>query len=330
MTLGTFTPRTRVAGDKIDLRNQQFYNRPFLVTAVEYNDAFHSKFANNGAGAPVEAVWVDVLDVLTGSVLINVLFTNGAIVDNLKENVSTGVILPVKISKRTGGQFGGYAALDPLTDAEAAQAQQAYQSGAWQRVAEERARREAAAKPMGNLQQEQSPFGNQGQQAAPQQGGMFGQQNQAPAFGNPQQNAFQGQAPASSFEQPGGQPQWNQQQAPAQNQGQFGGPVQGFQGQPNQQGQFGAPQQAMPVQDPNPMAQQYPQAAPQQGFQGQAPQQNQFQQAAPQQDPNQFAGQAPQQNAFQGQAPAQQPMAGPQQDAAAQQALANLNSGQFS
>lgn len=341
MTLGSFVPRSRVAGDKIDLRNSAFYNRPYLISAVDYNPTFHSKMKNEN----VEAVWADVLDLQTGSVLVNVLFTNGAIVDNLKENVGTGVILPVKIEKQAGGNYGGYAVLAALTDQEAALANQVYNNGGWNNVTQERAQREAAARPMGNVQQNQpqgSPFGGQ-QDTVGQQGMPFGQQpqgqpfqqNQAPVaqqpFGQPNQapqgQPFQGAQSAGAFQAQGMDP--NQAQAAIaqqyqQPQGQqgFGQPSQGFgqvaQGGAPAQG-FGQPQQnqapaqgfGQPVQgDPNA---QFPNAA----VPGQAPAWGQV----PGYDQMQAAqGQAPQ--GF-GQA---QP---PANDAAAQAALNQLNSGQF-
>jgi hypothetical protein len=242
MTLGQFVPKTRVAGDKIDLRNAGFYNRPYLIQAQDYTDSFHSKMSNGGQGATVEAVWADVMDVQTGTILINVLFTNGAIVDNLKEQVGTGVVLPVKIVKRTGGKFGGYAALDALDGAELAQATAAYQN--WGQVTAERARREAAAQPQG-VQGQQNPFQpggslngvnvQQGGQA-PAPGGMFG----TPA---PQADPFQGQQapvqqpfPAAQAQQlaPGAQPVPGQVYA-ADASG--GIPSQAFT-QPQAQGQF--------------------------------------------------------------------------------------------
>ena len=128
MTLGSFTPKSRVNGDKMDLRQQSWYGRPYLIQVQEYTDNFHSKMANNGQGASVEAVWVDLMDVATGSVLINVLFTNGAFVDNLKEHTGTGTVLPVKFGRATGGKFGGYAVLEALEGQELAAAQQAYNS----------------------------------------------------------------------------------------------------------------------------------------------------------------------------------------------------------
>lgn len=310
MTLGSFVPRSRVAGDKIDLRNSAFYNRPYLISAVDYNPSFHSKMKNEN----VEAVWADVLDLQTGSVLINVLFTNGAIVDNLKENVGTGVILPVKIEKQAGGNYGGYAVLAALSDQEAAMANQVYNSGGWNNVTQERARREAAARPMGNVQQNQpqgSPFGGQqdtGFAQAPVAQQPFGgqapqgqpfqpfQQNQAPVAQQP----FGGQAPqqGAPFSQPNQAPQ--------------GQPTGAFQaqpfGQPTQAQQFqgatGSAEYGAPPQQNQAPAQGFGQ--PVQGFQGQPDASGQF--GAPQ-----GFGQA-------------QP---PANDAAAQQALAQLNSGQF-
>lgn len=342
MTLGTFVARNRVAGDRMDLRNSAFYNRPYLISAVDFNPAFHSKMK----GENVEAVWADILDLQTGSVLVNVLFTNGPIVDNLKENVGTGVILPVKIEKQAGGNYGGYAVLAALTDQEAALANQVYNNGGWNNVTQERARREAAARPMGNVQQNQpqgSPFGGQqdtGFAQAPvgQQGSPFGQapqgqpfqQNQAPVaqqpFGQPNQAPQQG-APFGG--QPQGQPfgnpvqdqqvaQYGAAQNPAPQQG-FG-PAQGQFGTAMHQDmeQFNQAQapQGQPFQQNQAPAQGFGQ--PVQGFQGQPDASGQFGQP---QQAFQPQGQAPQQGFGQAQPPAN--------DAAAQQALAQLNSGQF-
>lgn len=350
MTLGTFTPRSRVAGDKLDLRQQWVYGRPYLVQPVEYSDSFNSKMANNGQGGIIEAVWFDLMDVQTGQVLINVLTTSGALVDNFKSAVGSGTVLPLKLIRQTGGKFGGYAAPVELDPAEMAAASQAYNS--WPMVAQERARREAAAQaaagnnPQGGFGGQPQGFGGQApqqgfQQQAPQGGGMFGgQQNQAP-----QQGGFG--APASGFEQPQGQPQWGNQQpnqAPAQG---FGGNP-GLTPAPNNPatapGQFGgqAPAQGFGNPGPgnDPSQGQFGQQAPQGGQFGGAPAQGQFQQQAPQ-NQGQFGGPvqgfqgqpqqggqfgAPQQDPNQGQF--QQPAPG-QNNPAAQAALNQLNSGQF-
>lgn len=227
MTLGTFTPRTRITGDKIDLRQQQWYNRPMLMRCNEYSDQFTSKMKQN---AKVEAVWADVVDLASGTILINVLFTNGAIVDNLKEYAGTETTLPVKIVKQAGGQYGGYAVLEALTEQEQAAAGQWYQQY-WGLVDQERAKREAASRPL---------------------------QNVAPGGFNPAQGQ-QGFAPAAQTAPP------QQFQQPAPQQGQFGQPTQGF-GQvaqggapggynPPAQGQAPAPQGPPPGQFP---AQQLP------------------------------------------------------------------------
>lgn len=227
MTLGTFTPRTRITGDKIDLRQQQWYNRPMLMRCNEYSDQFTSKMKGN---AKVEAVWADVVDLASGTILINVLFTNGAIVDNLKEYAGTETTLPVKIVKQAGGQFGGYAVLEALTEQEQAAAGQWYQQY-WGLVDQERAKREAASRPL---------------------------QNQAPGGFNPAQGQ-QGFAPAAQTAPP------QQFQQPAPQQSQFGQPTQ-FGGQvaqggapggynPPAQGQAPAPQGPPPGQYP---AQQLP------------------------------------------------------------------------
>jgi len=337
MTLGTFTPRSRVAGDKLDLRQQWVYGRPYLVQPVEYSDSFNSKMANNGQGGIIEAVWFDLMDVQTGQVLINVLTTSGALVDNFKSAVGSGTVLPLKLIRQTGGKFGGYAMPAELDANEMAAAQQAYNN--WPMVAQERARREAAAQAAagnqgGGFGGQPQGFGGQApqqgfQQQAPQGVGMFGGQA-------PQQGGFG--APASGFEQPGGQPQWGNQQpnqAPAQGGGfgqpsQFGNQVQaqggapgGFGGQAPAQG-FGNPG---PANDPS--QGQFAQQAPQGGQFGGAPAQGQFQQQAPAQgggfgQPGQ--GQFQQQDPNAGQF--QQPAPGPG-NPAAQAALNQLNSGQF-
>lgn len=340
MTLGTFTPRARVAGDKIDLRDSRFYGRPYLIQAVDYSDSYSSKMNEGGGTKLIEAVWADVLDVMTGTPLIHVRFTNGNIVDNLKEKIGTGVVLPVKIVKQQGGNFGGYAVLAELDPNEMAAAQNAYNN--WGIVAQERARREQAAQAAAanTAPQQASPFGGQQQtpafqnqppaqgqgfgqpqfqQQAPAQGGAFG--GQPPMQGNgfnqaPQGQPFQGAQSAGAFQAQGMDPAQAQQAVSAQYQQ---APAQG---QFQQQGAaFG-----QPMQDPN--AGQFQQQAPSQGF-GQPnqgfgqPNQGQFQQQAPAQGQPAF-GQAPQ-GAF-----GQPPVQGQAPDAAAQQALNQLNSGNFS
>lgn len=285
MTLGTFTPRTRVTGDKIDLRQSQWYGRPMLMRCNEYTDSFHSKMKN----ATVEAVWADVVDLASGTILINVLFTNGAIVDNLKEHAGTEVTLPVKISKQAGGQYGGYAVLEALTEPEQAQAGQWYQQY-WGMVDQERAKREAAARPLQN--------------AAPQQGAQFGAPAQgqfAPAqqgqvqYGNPgQPTQFGGQVAQGGA--PGGFPPAQQGQPAPQGPppGQFP-PAQQL---PHDQGQFAQPpaQYAQPAPQGQPMFGNPGQVAPgggaptgqfaqPQAGNGQAP--GMFTDAPPPADPNQ-------------------------------------------
>lgn len=298
MTLGTFTPRTRISGDKIDLRQSQWYGRPMLMRCNEFSDSFSSKM---NQGEIKEAVWVDVVDLISGTILINVLFTSGALVDNLKEHAGTEVTLPVKIAKVAGGRFGGYAVLEALSEQEQVQAGQWYQQY-WGLVDQERAKREAAARPLQNQAPAQGGFPAaqgfnpaQGQQQAPAQGQAFGQPNQglphdqgqfnqppaqgfgAPAGAGPMTQAapqYQQQSPAQGFGQPNQAPSGYDQQMQAQG-GQFQqpnqAPAQGF-GQPNQGQQFGNPQQgqapangmftdAPPVADPN------------QGFQAPNPQQ---------------------------------------------------------
>ncbi len=224
MTLQNFQPKARITGDKMDLRN--YFGRPLLVRVTE----FVPDFTSQSFPTPKPVVFADVVDLVSGQIFINCLWGGGAVVDNLKEHAGTDVVLPLMAQNATGGSGRNYIALTALDDATAAAAGQWYQQN-WGTVEQTRQQRMAAA-----------------QAAQPQQTVAPVNQPQQVQFQNQPQNTGQG------F----GNPQGNQIQ-PQQG---FGGPVQGFQGQPNQQGQFGAPGLAQ-------------QAAPQQGFapaQGQAPQ----------------------------------------------------------
>lgn len=215
MTLQNFTPKARITGDKMDLRD--YYNRPLLVRVNEYVDGFVSpKYPN-----PKPVVFVDVVDLASGQIFINALWGGGAVVDNLKENAGTDVVLPLK-AVQAQGATNKYIALQPLDDATAAAAGQWYQQN-WGVVEQTRQQRMAVAQAAAPAPQQ-----NQFQQPAPQQQGF-----------QPVQQVQQG------FGQPVPEPQAQPQQG-------FGGPVPGFQGQPNQQGQFGAPGLAQPVQQPAP------------------------------------------------------------------------------
>lgn len=193
MTLGTFQPRARVQGDKLNL--QQYAGRPLLVRTTEYVPDFSSQAYPN----PKPVVFADVVDLISGQIFINVLWGAGAVVDNLKDKAGTEEVVPVKAGNITSPKSQRtYIALFPLEGGELDAAVGWYNTS-WAVVDQTRAQRQAAA-----------------------------------AAAAPAQNA----APQGQFQQPQAPATPPINQAPAQ---QFGGPVQGFQGQPNPQGQFAQP-----------------------------------------------------------------------------------------
>ena len=254
MTLGTFQPRPRVQGDKLNL--QQYAGRPLLVRTTEFVPDFSSQAYPN----PKPVVFADVVDLISGQIFVNVLWGAGAVVDNLKDKAGTEEVVPVKPGNVTSPKSGrSYIALFPLDGGELDAAVGWYNQN-WAIVDQTRAQRQAAAAAAAPANP--TP-------AAP---------NVAPQHAAPNQFApVQHQAPAAPYDlhgdgstmvtQPGGQgyaPPAGQPQQFAQPQ-QFGGPVQGFQGQPNPQGQF--------AQQPAPATQfGQPQAQPAQAYQPQAPQ----------------------------------------------------------
>lgn len=244
MTLGTFQPRARVQGDKLNL--QQYAGRPLLVRTTEFVPDFSSQAYPN----PKPVVFADVVDLISGQIFINVLWGAGAVVDNLKDKAGTEEVIPVKAGNVTSPKSGrSYIALFPLEGGELDAAVGWYNTS-WAVVDQTRAQRQ--------------------QQAAAA----------APAVAQPNPAQVQYAAAAGSMTpvmaaQPSpvqDQPQYAQPaQAPAT---QFGGPVQGFQGQPNPQGQFGAPATQPPANPAYAPAPQFgqPQAQPVAYAQPQAPQ----------------------------------------------------------
>lgn len=247
MTLGTFQPRARLTGDKLDLR--QYAGRPLLVRTTE----FVPDFTSTTYPQPKPVVFADVVDLISGQIFINVLWGAGAVVDNLKDKAGTEEVVPVKAANIPSTKRAGthYVALFPLEGAELDAAVGWYNTS-WGVVDQTRMQRQQAAAPAATPAQPQ--FGAQGQPmqngvptgANPQFGAPAGPANVppggAPAYG---QGAYQqqpnpaAQAPATQFGAPATQPPANPAYAP--------------QGQP----QYGQPQaQAAPA----------PQYAPAQGF----------------------------------------------------------------
>jgi hypothetical protein len=113
MTLGTFQPRARVQGDKLNL--QQYAGRPLLVRTTEFVPDFSSQAYPN----PKPVVFADVVDLISGEIFINVLWGAGAVVDNLKDKAGTEEVIPVKAGNVTSPKSGrNYIALFPLEGGE--------------------------------------------------------------------------------------------------------------------------------------------------------------------------------------------------------------------
>lgn len=242
MTLGTFQPRARVQGDKLNL--QQYAGRPLLVRTMEYVPDFASQAYPN----PKPVVFADVVDLITGQIFINVLWGAGAVVDNLKDKTGTEEVVPVKAGNVNSPKSGRtYIALFPLEAGELDAAVGWYNTN-WAHVDATRAQRmaaAAAAAPAAGVPQASNPVQTHVQpQAAPP---VF-QPQAAPA---PQYAPVQdaqpqyAPAPATQFGAPATQPPPNPAYAPApQGQPQFGQPQ--AQPAPAYQPQapqgFGAPQ----------------------------------------------------------------------------------------
>jgi hypothetical protein len=216
MTLGTFQPRARVQGDKLNL--QQYAGRPLLVRTTEFIPDFASQAYPN----PKPVIFADVVDLISGQIFINVLWGAGAVVDNLKDKAGTEEVVPVKPGNVNSPKSGRtYIALFPLEGGELDAAVGWYNTN-WAHVDQTRAQRQAqaaAAAPAPQAQPQaapvQTPAINQPQFGAPagQPAPAYAPQPQAapapaPAFGQPQAQpvpAYQPQA-APAFGQPQAQP----------------------------------------------------------------------------------------------------------------------------
>jgi hypothetical protein len=234
MTLGTFQPRARVQGDKLNL--QQYAGRPLLVRTMEYVPDFASQAYPN----PKPVVFADVVDLITGQIFINVLWGAGAVVDNLKDKTGTEEVVPVKAGNVNSPKSGRtYIALFPLEASELEAAVGWYNTN-WAHVDATRAQRMAAAAAAAPA------AGVPAQAAQPQAAPVFQPQAApAPAPQYAQPAPQYAPAPATQFGAPATQAPPNPAYAPApQGQPQFGQP----QAQPAPAPQyapaqgFGAPQ----------------------------------------------------------------------------------------
>lgn len=152
--------------DGDQLKPSEVTNHPLIVKVHERRDNLTTKFKPNGDGS---AVLIDVLDMATNQVYINVMWFNGALVDNLS-GYAKGDALAIKLVEKTSKASGNtYLIPEALADADLQTASK------W-----------AAAKP--KLFEE-----TRDERGIPQHGGALGGA-QLPATGSPAQQA---QAPAA-------------------------------------------------------------------------------------------------------------------------------------
>lgn len=120
MELGTFTPRERdqISGDQ--LQAKEAVDKPLIALVREHREGMTTKYKPNGDGI---GVICDLADTRTNEVWIDVLWMNGAVVDNLVPFL--GQAVPIKLVW-TPSQNGGnpYISVKPLEGAELAVAQQ--------------------------------------------------------------------------------------------------------------------------------------------------------------------------------------------------------------
>jgi hypothetical protein len=126
MQLGNFVPPEMTAGDRLEARSME--NKPMVVVVTKRREGIKTKFnqdpkdkSYSPEGEP--GLFLDLVDLTTGQVYVDVMWMNGTIVDQLSAYV--GQPLPVKLVK-TASQSGGLPYLAPqmLTDNELAYAQQ--------------------------------------------------------------------------------------------------------------------------------------------------------------------------------------------------------------
>jgi hypothetical protein len=129
MELGTFAPRPRedMVGDQ--LQAKEAVDKPLIVFVREHRHGIKTKFNQDPSNTRTykaegtDGVVVDAADVSTDEVWIDVLWLNGAIVDNLAPYV--GQAVPIKLVWQAPANGGNsYIVVAPLTDTQLVQAQQ--------------------------------------------------------------------------------------------------------------------------------------------------------------------------------------------------------------
>lgn len=137
MELGSFTPKERASGDQLPAKEAA--GRTLVVQVREHRTGVKTQYKPEGANAVI----VDLADVDQDAVWCDVLWMNGAIVDNLAPYV--GSALPITLSW-AASQSGGhpYLSVSALESGPQAQAEQ-WASANPQRFDQERATRGLSA-----------------------------------------------------------------------------------------------------------------------------------------------------------------------------------------
>jgi hypothetical protein len=118
MELGTFTPRENTNyGDQFPAKEAA--DRPLVVLVREHRTGIVTKFKPEGG----EGVIVDAADVRTDETWLDVLWMNGAIVDNLTSYLGQPVAIKIVwTASKSGGN--AYLSVEALEGQELAMAQQ--------------------------------------------------------------------------------------------------------------------------------------------------------------------------------------------------------------
>ena len=113
MQLNTsYEPKVDIDGDQ--LKPSDVAGHPLIVKVYEHRTGITTKFKPNGDGT---AILVDVLNLTNGEVSVNVLWFNGAIVDNLVGYVG-GDALAIKLVYKESKSGNSYLIPEALADAD--------------------------------------------------------------------------------------------------------------------------------------------------------------------------------------------------------------------
>ncbi len=148
MELGTFAPRPRedIVGDQ--LQAKEAIDKPLIVFVREHKTGIKTKFNQDPANTKTfkaegtDGVIVDAADVTTDEVWIDVMWLNGAIVDNLAPYV--GQAVPIKLAWQAPANGGNsYIVVTPLAGDHLAAAHR-WAAGNTTRFDTERAQRQSS------------------------------------------------------------------------------------------------------------------------------------------------------------------------------------------